>query len=99
MTPATAQPARKPVASRIRRQTWRRTASRSSPAAEARERGYAVTTGEVVPGYTGMSAPVYVNGEATASVGLVIPASRAAEVPELALEVIKLAEALSLANG
>jgi DNA-binding IclR family transcriptional regulator len=67
--------------------------------AQARERGYAVTTGEVVPGYTGLSAPVYVGGEATASVGLVIPASRSAEVPDLALEVIKLAEALSLANG
>jgi len=67
--------------------------------AQARERGYAVTTGEVVPGYTGLSAPVYVGGEATASVGLVIPASRGVEVPELAGEVVKLAQALSVANG
>jgi DNA-binding IclR family transcriptional regulator len=65
----------------------------------ARERGYAVTTGEVVPGYTGLSAPVYVGGVATASVGLVIPSSRDSEVADLAVEVVKLAEALSLANG
>ncbi|WP_033294956.1 IclR family transcriptional regulator [Amycolatopsis jejuensis] len=66
---------------------------------QARERGYATTTGEVVPGYTGLSAPVYIGGEATASVGLVIPAARGDEVPELAAEVLKLAEALSLASG
>ena len=52
-----------------------------------------------MPGYTGLSAPVYVGGEATASVGLVIPEARGIEVPELSVEVIKLAEALSLASG
>jgi DNA-binding IclR family transcriptional regulator len=64
----------------------------------ARELGYAATTGEVVPGYTGLSAPVYAGGIATASVGLVIPESRGGEVPALAKDVIRMAEALSLVS-
>jgi DNA-binding IclR family transcriptional regulator len=67
---------------------------------DARSRGYAVTTGEVVPGYTGISAPVFTLGdEATASVGLVIPAERISEVSTLSTEVMSLAKALSLASG
>jgi DNA-binding IclR family transcriptional regulator len=65
----------------------------------ARQQGYATTTGEVVPGYTGLSAPVYLRGEAAASVGLVIPESRGVEVPKLAVEVVAMAEALSLASA
>lgn len=66
---------------------------------KARSQGYAATTGEVVPGYTGLSAPVFVKGEATASVGLVIPESRGLEVPDLAAEVVAMAKALSLASA
>lgn len=67
--------------------------------AEARARGYAMTTGEIVPGYTGIAAPVYTSDRATASVGLVIPEARINEVPVLADEVMALARALSLASG
>ncbi|CNG23778.1 transcriptional regulator [Mycobacterium tuberculosis] len=68
--------------------------------ADARSLGYAVTTGEVVPGYTGIAAPIFTAGdEAMGSVGLVIPAERITEVPALATEVVALAKALSLAGG
>nr|WP_272919239.1 helix-turn-helix domain-containing protein [Streptomyces sp. SID8352] len=67
--------------------------------ARSRELGYAVTTGVVVPGYTGISAPVVVNGQVDASVGLVVPDSRASELGTLTAEVLGLAEALSLAAG
>lgn len=66
---------------------------------EARRLGYSMTTGEVVPGYTGISAPVRVSGQVDASVGLVVPESRASEQEKLAAEVLELAEALSLAAG
>jgi DNA-binding IclR family transcriptional regulator len=68
--------------------------------ADARSLGYAVTTGEVVPGYTGIAAPIFTaGGEAMGSVGLVIPAECITEVPALATEVVALAKALSLAGG
>lgn len=64
---------------------------------EARKRGYAISTGEVVPGYTGLSAPVRVDGLVTASVGLVIPQARRGEVDQLARDVLVISDALSLA--
>ncbi|GAA1507487.1 IclR family transcriptional regulator [Nocardioides humi] len=66
---------------------------------EARRRGFAMTTGEIVPGYTGIAAPVYTGDRATASVGLVIPEARIGEASDLADEVMTLARALSLASG
>lgn len=46
---------------------------------EARLRGYAESTGEVVPNCTGISVPVVAGGRCDASVGVVFPTGRARE--------------------
>lgn len=63
--------------------------------AKARRRGYAVTTGELVPGFTGISAPVIVGDWADASVGLVIPRTRRHDERALSDEVLAVAEKIA----
>lgn len=63
----------------------------------ARRRGFAVTTGELVPNFTGIAAPVLVDGWCDASVGVVIPKQRKDDKKMLAREVVELAAKLALA--
>lgn len=63
--------------------------------AEARRRGYAVTIGELIPGFLGVSAPVPVNGWADTSVGVVVPQSRECDEQAIGREVMALAESIA----
>ncbi|WP_162794657.1 IclR family transcriptional regulator [Nonomuraea lactucae] len=66
----------------------------------ARSVGYAVTTGEVVPGYSGISSPVVVNGRCDASVGIVVPPQRGEfDITELGPAMAALAQRLALVLG
>ncbi|WP_037068359.1 IclR family transcriptional regulator [Pseudonocardia acaciae] len=56
-----------------------------------RARGYVVTTGELVPNFTGVEAPVFVNGRAEASIGLIVPAEHEHDDAMLSREVVALA--------
>lgn len=62
---------------------------------KARRRGYAVTTGELIPGFTGISAPVIVGDWSDASVGVVIPRNRRHDERALADEVLIVAEKIA----
>ncbi|MFD0887010.1 hypothetical protein ACFQ08_20890 [Streptosporangium algeriense] len=55
-----------------------------------------VTTGELVPNFTGIAAPIVVNGWCDASVGVVIPKERKHDEKVLADEVIALARNIAL---
>lgn len=54
-----------------------------------------MTTGELVPGFTGISAPVIVGDWADASVGLVIPRTRRHDERALSDEVLAVAEKIA----
>ncbi|MFB9908692.1 IclR family transcriptional regulator [Allokutzneria oryzae] len=64
---------------------------------EARRCGFAVTTGELLPGFTGIAAPVLVGGPVEASVGMIVPVSRASERSGMAREVVALAALVAAA--
>lgn len=62
---------------------------------EARLRGYALTTGELVPNVTGVSAGVRLEGSTQASLGLIMPADERRDHRPLGHEVMALAEKVS----
>lgn len=61
----------------------------------ARRLGYAVTSGRLIPGFTGISAPVRLDGWADASVGIVIPVGRRHDERALAHEVRTVADKIA----
>ncbi|RBQ15908.1 IclR family transcriptional regulator [Spongiactinospora rosea] len=63
---------------------------------QGRKQGYVVTTGELVPNFTGIAAPIVVNGWCDASVGVVIPKERKHDEKVLANEVIALAGKIAI---
>ncbi len=66
---------------------------------EARRRGYAVSIGEVLPGFAGVCAPIVISGACDASVGCVVPRDRSNEFEKLGDAVIHLADRMSLIFG
>ncbi|MFI8221492.1 IclR family transcriptional regulator [Streptomyces sp. NPDC085932] len=60
-----------------------------------RERGYVVTTSELVPSFTGVAAPVLINGWADASAGLIVPADGGHDQDVLGREVLELTARIS----
>jgi DNA-binding IclR family transcriptional regulator len=65
----------------------------------ARAIGYAVSVGEILPGFAGVSAPIIVAEGCDASVGCVVPRERIDELDELAKEIVALANRISLVWG
>lgn len=63
---------------------------------EARERGYAVSMGEVLPGFAGVCAPIMISGGTDSSVGCVVPRDRRDEFWKLGAAVIDLAHRMAL---
>lgn len=66
---------------------------------EARAVGYAVTSGEVLPGHVGISSPIKVGGRCEASIGVVVTESNQYSVEELGREMVRMAERLALELG
>ncbi|MGH3243716.1 MAG: IclR family transcriptional regulator [Spirillospora sp.] len=65
--------------------------------AEARARGFAKTTGKLVPNFTGIAAPIRIADETEASVGLIVPAHETHDDDLLAREVVALASRIGRA--
>lgn len=66
---------------------------------EARAAGYAVTSGEVLPGHVGISSPVKVGGRCEASIGVVVTESHPLSIEELGRQMVRTAERLALELG
>lgn len=66
---------------------------------EARRLGYAVSVGEVLPGFAGVCAPIMISGRTDSSVGCVVPRERSGEFEKLGAAVIDLAHRMSLIFG
>jgi DNA-binding IclR family transcriptional regulator len=66
---------------------------------EARTRGYAESTGEVVPNCTGISVPVVSQGRCDASVGVVFPTGRARQDEDVVAALRSAAEEIAAVMG
>ncbi len=67
--------------------------------AEIRAQGYAISGAELAPDLHAVSAPVWEKARVTASLGVVLPATRAARVAELIAAVVAAAHEISLTVG
>lgn len=62
----------------------------------ARARGFAISVGEVQPGFAGVAAPILIGGRADVSVGCVFARERGEEVDALGAAVVDLARRIAL---